>query len=43
MKITSKSLVNVLPNPGPAACCSKTIKQANLVVRKFCFILDASK
>ena len=43
MKITSKSLVNVLPNPGPAACCSKAIKQAKLVVRKFCFILDASK
>ena len=43
MNITSKSLVNVLPNPGPVACCSKAIKQAKLVVRKFCFILDASK
>ena len=37
---------NLLPRGmgarGPAACCSKTSKQANLVERKFCFISYAS-
>ena len=31
------------PNPGPAARLSKAIKEARLVERKVCFILDAGK
>ena len=32
-----------LPNPGPAALFSKAMKEARLVERKVCFILDACK
>ena len=35
--------VILLPNPSPAARFSKAMKEARLVERKVCFILDAGK
>ena len=40
--LSNGSVTLMLLNPGPATCCSKVIKEARLVERKVCFILDAS-